>query len=194
MAQPNPDLDFYFDKTGPWQDIHRRLRAMALELDVTEEKKWWQPCYAVDGKNTFIISAFKDFATVNFFKGIIMDDPNGLLVKQGENGHAGRVVKLSSMDDLDANVDAIAALMAEAVRVERAAIPLPPAPEREMPDELAEALDGDPELAEAFHALTPGRQRSWFLHVSGAKQVQTRFNRIEKARPAIIAGKGLNER
>ncbi len=32
-----------------------------------------------------------------------------------------------------------------------------------MPDELAEVLDADPELAEAFHALTPGRQKSYLF-------------------------------
>ncbi len=194
MANPNPELEYYFDKTGPWQEIHRRLRSIALEYDVTEEKKWWQPCYAVNGKNSFIISAFKDFATLNFFKGIVMNDPEGLLIKQGPNVHAGRVVSLTSMEQLNDQETAIRALIAEAIRVEKEAVPIPPAPEREMPDELVEALEADPELAEAFFALTPGRQRSWFLHIGGAKQEQTRFNRIEKARDAIFAGKGWNER
>ena len=64
----------------------------------------------------------------------------------------------------------------------------------ELPDELVDAMDADPELTEAFHALTPGRQRSYVIHLSSAKTSATRVARIEKARPQILAGKGANER
>jgi len=64
----------------------------------------------------------------------------------------------------------------------------------ELPAELLDRLDGDPDLAAAFAALTPGRQRSWVLHVTGAKQTATRIARIDKAAPSIRAGKGWNER
>ena len=46
----------------------------------------------------------------------------------------------------------------------------------------------------AFEALTPGRQRGWLYHFGGAKQSATRTTRIDKARPAILAGKGFLER
>ena len=57
-----------------------------------------------------------------------------------------------------------------------------------------DTIDDDPELAEAFEELTPGRQRGWVLHFSDAKQSETRTRRIEKTRSKIIAGKGRNER
>jgi uncharacterized protein YdeI (YjbR/CyaY-like superfamily) len=63
-----------------------------------------------------------------------------------------------------------------------------------LPDELIEALDADPELAEAFHALTPGRQRSYVINLNGAKASATRQTRIARFRAQIIAGKGANER
>ncbi len=66
--------------------------------------------------------------------------------------------------------------------------------EIDMPDELTEALDADPELAEAFQALTPGRQRSYMFDLNQAKQSATRVARIEKFRGKIIAGKGALER
>ena len=64
----------------------------------------------------------------------------------------------------------------------------------DLPDELVEALDADPELAESFHALTPGRQRSYVIALASAKTSQTRINRIAKFREKIIAGKGATER
>jgi uncharacterized protein YdeI (YjbR/CyaY-like superfamily) len=63
-----------------------------------------------------------------------------------------------------------------------------------MPDELTEALDADPELAEAFQALTPGRQKSYMFNLNQAKQSATRTARIEAFREKIIAGKGALER
>jgi uncharacterized protein YdeI (YjbR/CyaY-like superfamily) len=63
-----------------------------------------------------------------------------------------------------------------------------------LPDELLEALDADPELAEAFHALTPGRQRSYVIALSSAKAYATRAARIAKCRGRILAGKGPMER
>jgi uncharacterized protein YdeI (YjbR/CyaY-like superfamily) len=51
-----------------------------------------------------------------------------------------------------------------------------------------------PDFKAAFEALTPGRQRGYLLHFSGAKQAQTRMARIEKMMPKIFDGKGWNER
>jgi len=59
---------------------------------------------------------------------------------------------------------------------------------------LTEALDADPELAEAFQALTPGRQKSYLFNLNQAKQPATRMARIEKFRGRILEGKGLLER
>ena len=62
------------------------------------------------------------------------------------------------------------------------------------PDELVRAPDADPALAEAFHRLTPGRQRSHVLHIDGAKTSQTRLRRLEALRPLILAGKSALDR
>jgi uncharacterized protein YdeI (YjbR/CyaY-like superfamily) len=77
---------------------------------------------------------------------------------------------------------------------EQGIVPEKAAPEIVLPDELVEALDADPELAEAFHALTPGRQRSYVINLNGAKAAATRLARIAKFRDKILAGKGATER
>ena len=62
-----------------------------------------------------------------------------------------------------------------------------------MPKEFLIRLDDDPALAEAFHALTPGRQKGYLLHFAGAKQAATRAARVEKHAPRILKGLGLND-
>jgi uncharacterized protein YdeI (YjbR/CyaY-like superfamily) len=59
---------------------------------------------------------------------------------------------------------------------------------------LSARLAEDDALAAAFEALTPGRQRGYLLHFTDAKQAQTRADRIEKAVPRILAGKGMHDR
>ena len=63
-----------------------------------------------------------------------------------------------------------------------------------VPDELVRLLSSQPELQAAFDALTPGRQRSHILHISGAKQAKTRAARAERCAAKIRSGKGFNER
>ena len=65
--------------------------------------------------------------------------------------------------------------------------------EQKLPEELEEMFNQDKDFENAFKALTPGRQRAYLLHFSSAKQSSTRIARIEKAKPQIFAGKGLNE-
>lgn len=69
-----------------------------------------------------------------------------------------------------------------------------PTPAIELVEELQDRLDRDPQLAEAFASLTPGRQRGYNIHISGAKQAKTRESRIEKCVPKILAGKGFHDR
>lgn len=54
--------------------------------------------------------------------------------------------------------------------------------------------DRDPALAEAFRALTPGRQKGYLLHFAGAKRSATRAARVEKHAPRIMQGLGLDDR
>ena len=63
-----------------------------------------------------------------------------------------------------------------------------------IPEELQKKLDKVPALKKAFTALTPGRQRGYFIYFSAAKQSKTRDSRVEKCVPQILKGKGFNDR
>lgn len=63
----------------------------------------------------------------------------------------------------------------------------------ELVEELQNRLDADPELAAAFAALTPGRQKGYNFHIGDAKQTKTRESRIDRCRPKILAGLGFQD-
>ena len=87
-------------------------------------------------------------------------------------------------------------LVKQAIAVESAGVKVDFKAKRELqlPEELTRILKKDPRLAKAFDSLTPGRQRAYVLHFTGAKQSQTRTARIEKCIPKILAGLGFNDR
>ena len=63
-----------------------------------------------------------------------------------------------------------------------------------VPEELEEVFQEWPAAQAAWDRLTPGRQRSYIIHINGAKQTATRRSRAEKSLPKIMSGKGNNER
>jgi uncharacterized protein YdeI (YjbR/CyaY-like superfamily) len=64
-------------------------------------------------------------------------------------------------------------------------------PPQVLPDELLEKFCEHPGMDAAFFKLTPGRQRGYLIHFSGAKQSPTRLSRIEKCVSKIFEGKGM---
>lgn len=83
----------------------------------------------------------------------------------------------------------------EAIAVEKsgAEVKLKSAAQFAVPAEFQTRLDNDPAVAEAFGALTPGRQKGYLLYFAGAKRTATRAARVEKHLPRILKGLGLSD-
>ncbi len=64
----------------------------------------------------------------------------------------------------------------------------------EIPDELAEVLDGDAELSREFAALPPAHKRAWATHVGSAKRPETRRRRAARASEGILSRRFPGER
>ncbi|MEQ8477505.1 DUF1801 domain-containing protein [Fulvivirga sp.] len=72
-------------KVHNWPKELRYLRHIVLDCGLTEELKWGVPCYTYKNANVAVISAFKDYSSLSFFKGALLKDAEGILVKPGEN-------------------------------------------------------------------------------------------------------------
>lgn len=129
-----------------------------------------------------------------FFKGALLEDSDGMLRSQGPNSRSAMRLEFTTASSILKTV--VAQFVKQAVAVEREGPQVEPAtrPAPEIPEELKQALAEDSELRRAFHALTPGRQRGYVLHFSGAKQPKTRAARIAKCREQILAGRGMHDR
>ncbi len=191
----NPKVDFYFRKAKKWQEEIEKLRMIILDCQLTEELKWGCPCYTYQKKNIVLIHYFKEYCAVLFFKGALLNDPNGILIQQTKNVQAGRQIRFTGIRQIVQMESDLRAYIFEAIEVEKAGLKVPLKKNKELvlPEEFQEKLDKSKTLKTAFEALTPGRQRGYSLYFSAPKLSKTRKDRVEKSIKQILKGKGLDD-
>ena len=134
-----------------------------------------------------------------FFKGALLNDPNGILIQQTKNVQSARQIRFSPADGGIRKIvkmeKTVKAYIYEAIEVERAGlkVKLKKTSDFKIPDEFQKKLNKSSMLKTAFDALTPGRQRQYIFYFSQPKLSKTRASRIEKYLKQILNGKGLND-
>jgi uncharacterized protein YdeI (YjbR/CyaY-like superfamily) len=177
-----------------WQAEIAELQKILSEFELRQERKWGKPCYTMNGENVVIIQGFKEYCALGFFQGALLKDKKKLLVQLG-HVRAARVMKFTSTREIATKAAAIRAYVREAMAAAKAGMKVETKPRKiPVPEELKAKFRKDPGFKQAFEALTPGRQRGYLHHFTGAKQSATRAARIEKAMPAIFEGRGFLER
>lgn len=191
----DPKVDLFFQKDSKWKAEYEALRAIVLACKLKEEYKWMHPCYTLEGSNIVLIHGFKEYCALLFFKGVLLKDSDGLLIQQTENVQGGRQLRFSHFEEIEHHREMIKNYILEAIEIEKSGlkVELKKTPEFNMPEEFKNVLQDMPDLKTAFEALTPGRQRGYLLHFSGAKRTETRIARIEKYLQKILDGKGLDD-
>nr|WP_144926567.1 DUF1801 domain-containing protein [Paenibacillus bovis] len=189
----NPKIDEFLNKTTKWQEEMTKLREIILECGLTEEMKWNKPCYTFQNNNIAIMQPFKEYFALMFFKGILINDVNNILVKPGENSQTQRQIRFTNIEEVVQLESIIKDYINEAVEKANVEVNVDKKEALEIPVELLQKFDEYPDLKTAFEALTPGRQRAYVIYFSKAKQSKTRELRIEKYMEQILAGKGLHD-
>lgn len=197
MNEPihHPDADAYAERLERWRPEFDALRELVLATGLDEAFKWRKPCYTSEGANILIFQPFRDCCALMFFQGALLADPAGLLREQGANSQSALRLEFRSLDDVRAVEPHLPGLVSEAVANARADVKAPrrTTAEYPMPEELLTRFAEDDHFRAAFEALTPGRQRGYLLHFSGAKQSATRAARIERCEPRILDGLGMHD-
>ncbi len=181
--------------TRHWDQGLKDLRRICRSSGLVETVKWGHPCYMHSERNIAILGALRGDFRISFFNAALMKDPDGVLEKQGPNTRHPDMIRFTDNAQVAKTEPIILSYLTEAMGYAEAGIK-PPKEETEidLPDQLLDALALDPELAQAFHSLTPGRQKSYVINLTSAKKSETRISRIAKFRGKILAGKGATER
>lgn len=191
----NPRVSAVHGKEKRWRAEYAALRQLCLAAGLNEELKWGQACYDLDGRNVVLIHGFKDYCALLFMKGALLKDPQGILIQQTKNVQSARQIRFVSLADINRRKATVKSYIKEAIAVEKsgAKVAMKAVAQFTVPEEFQKSLDADPELAEAFHALTPGRQKGYLLYFAAAKKSETRTARISKHAPRILQGLGLDD-
>jgi uncharacterized protein YdeI (YjbR/CyaY-like superfamily) len=191
----NPKVDIFLSKAKKWQEEFKELRTIVLDCGLTEELKWRAPCYTFQKSNVVIIQGFKEYCALMFFKGALINDTDGILIRPGKHTQAGRQIRFTNTREIIEMEPILKAYIYQAIEVEKAGlkVKLKKTTEYIIPEEFQNKLDETPALKTAFDALTPGRQRAYLLYFSTPKQSKTRESRVENYTQQILDGKGLND-
>jgi uncharacterized protein YdeI (YjbR/CyaY-like superfamily) len=185
----DPRIDAYIAKAQHFaRPILERVRERvhAAVPDIEEAMKWSHPTYLRNGKIVLGTAAFKEHASVHFWRGQEL----GMETKPGAMGQLG---KLTSVDDLPADLDA---MIAKAAELSAAAPPRKPKhapkPPPEMHPEFAAALSKAPKAKGVLESFPPSAQRDYLEWIAEAKQDATRKKRIATAVEWLGEGKRRN--
>lgn len=188
----------FLEAAEPWTDEVEEMRRIVAATGLTEQVKWGAPCFTTeDDGNVVIIGVLNDYCCLSFFKGVLLSDPEGILVAPGEHMRSARIIPFTDVAQIRERQATLTAYVEEAAALERSGATVDFAADRDdidVPGELTAAFADDPDLEAAWDALTPGRRRGYLLHFTGAKQSATRRNRIAKHAPRIRQGKGMHDR
>jgi uncharacterized protein YdeI (YjbR/CyaY-like superfamily) len=180
-------IDAYIAKAQPFaRPILERIRERvhAIVPDVEEAMKWSHPTYCKGGKIVLGMAAFKAHAVVHFWRGQEL----GFETRDGAMGQLG---KLTVVDDLPQDFDAMIARAAEL----SSSSPAPrkpkhaPKPAPELHPEFAAALGKAPKAKATLDGFPPSAQRDYFEWIAEAKQDATRQKRIAAAIEWLSEGK-----
>ncbi len=191
----NSKVDKFLSRAERWQKEFEKLRTIILDCGLTEEFKWMHPCYTFRENNVVLIHGFKEYCALLFFKGALLKDSEGILVRQTKNVQSARQVRFRNVREIVKLESTLKTYIYEAIEVEKAGLKVnyKKTSDFEVPDEFQKKLNKNSALKAAFNALTPGRQRAYLFYFSSAKQSKTRELRIEKYMQQILNGKGLND-
>lgn len=186
-------VDAYIKKHQQWSSLFTNMRKVLQGTELTETVKWGAPSYTLNGKIVVGFVGFKNHCALWFQQGVFLKDKAGKLLNAQQGTTRGmRQWRFQAGDKLDSKL--FKAYVLEAMENQRAGAQIKPIKKKLIvPEELATALKKSARLRKAFESLTPGRQREYADHISGAKQEKTRLSRLEKITPRIVAGVGLND-
>lgn len=185
---------YIWDKSSQWTDELEILKSIINTTELVETTKWGGPAYTINGKNVLGIGGFKNFFTIWFFKGVFLKDEAGILVNAQEGTTKSlRQWRFTSAADIDSKL--ILQYINEAIANEKAGLAIKPEKKAfTIPEALQKELNISRELSAAFEKFTPYKQKEFTEFIGSAKREETILARIEKVKPLILNGIGLNDK
>lgn len=177
-----------------WEEALDKLQGILNKTQLTVAKKWGIDVYTHKGKNVVGFLGFKNHLALWFYNGVFLKDKYKVLVSANSKTKSLRQWRFTSADEI--NEKKILEYVKEAIEIEEKGLKLKPEKFKSVavPELFAKALNKNKSLKTAFEKLTPGKQKEYNIYIDEAKQESTKLARIEKIKPMILKGLGLNDK
>ncbi len=187
-------VEEYIEENAHFSEALSILRDIINTTELEETVKWSAPVYTLNDKNVIGLGAFKKHFGIWFFNGVFLKDKQNLLVNaQEEKTKALRQMRFESVNEIDKNI--VLAYVKEAIENQKLGKEIKPDRSKKetiIPQELKSILVSD--LKTSFENLSAYKQREYCEYISSAKREATKQTRLEKIKPMILQGVGLNDK
>ncbi len=187
-------VEEYIEEHTHFSEALNLLRNIINTTELEETIKWSAPVYTLNNKNVIGLGAFKKHFGIWFFNGVFLSDKQNLLINaQEEKTKALRQMRFKSVNEIDKNV--VLAYVKEAIENQKLGKEIKPDRSKKetiVPQELKVILVND--LKTSFESLSAYKQREYCEYISSAKRETTKQTRLEKIKPMILQGVGLNDK
>ncbi|MBB3698692.1 YdeI/OmpD-associated family protein [Flammeovirga yaeyamensis] len=191
-------VDAYINGSEQWGSALEFLRALLLDTELEEGVKWGAPIYMIKGKNVIGMAAFKQYVGLWFHHGALLKDKQKVLYNAQEGKTKGlRQWRFQSLEELIDAKEVIIDYVKEAIDNQKAGREVEMSKKTTtvaLPELLITALTEDPSLKSSFDTLTPGKRKEYAEYIETAKREATKLSRLEKIKPMIKEGVGLNDK
>ncbi|MCF6128074.1 DUF1801 domain-containing protein [Flavobacterium sp. AS60] len=183
-----------WDKTNQWGEELALLREIIQKTELVETNKWGGEVYTINNKNVLGIGGFKNYFVIWFWNGVFLKDDAKVLINANEGVTKGlRQWRFTSADDV--NEKLVLHYINEAIANEKTGLVIKPEKKEAMKcDFFQRELNKDSKLKIAFEKFSPYKQKEFWEFMATAKQEKTKITRLEKIKPMIIDGVGLNDK
>ena len=190
-------VEQYISNSGHWQEALMLLREILLGLKLQETIKWSSPVFTHYGKNVVGISYYKNFVSMWFYQGVLLNDKHKKLISAQEGvTKALRQWRFETTKEIEKDSSIIQAYIKEAIANAEAGKTIKPEKGKPLviPPELQEAFKKDKKLKFAYDTMNLTNRRDFADYISSAKRPETRQSRLDKIIPMILEGKGINDK
>ena len=186
----------YFKQHEKFSDLLEELRRIVKLQPFEETVKWGIPTYTYQNKNLISIGAFKNHVGLWFFQGALLKDKYKVLhnAQEGKT-KALRQIHFKKINEIDEAL--LQQYLQETIKNQKDGLVIERAKSNtsaELPVELSNFLEANPETLEKFSQLSPGRRREYAKFISEAKREKTKIARLDKIKPLILKGIGMNDK
>lgn len=197
MTERSERLDAYISESADFaRPILERLRELVHRgcPGVQETIKWGSPFFEHRGPLAGM-AAFKEHVGFGFWKGKLLDDPDGVLQAEGFGGSGN--LRLASVEDLP-DEEVFLGFLTQAVELNEKGVKLPragggrPRPELEVPEDLEEALAGNAAARATFEGFSYSHRKEYVEWITEAKREATRRKRLATTVEWLAEGKPRN--